>query len=52
MKKIVVNFVFLIFFLLFILIIILSTIGIETDKFNDLISNKISQKKKYRFKIG
>ena len=44
MKKILVNSVFLIFFLLLILIVILSTIGIATDKFNDLISNKISKK--------
>ena len=45
MKKIIINFVFLIFSLILILIAILSTIGIETDKFNELISNKISQKK-------
>ena len=45
MKKIIINSVFFIFFSLLILIIILSTIGIETDKFNDSISNRISQKK-------
>ena len=52
MKRIIVNSVFLIFILLLILIIILSSIGIETDKFNNSISDKISQKKKYRFRIG
>ena len=45
MKRIIVNSVFLIFISLLILIIILSSIGIETDKFNNSISNKISQKK-------
>ena len=45
MKKIISN-IILIFVILFILIIvILSTTGLETNKFNKLISNKLSQTK-------
>ena len=51
MKKIIINSVFFIFFSLLILIIILSTIGIETDKFNESISNRISQKKNIDLKL-
>ena len=43
MKKIIFNLILFIFF--FSLIIILSTIGIETNKFNKLISKKVSQNK-------
>ena len=39
MKKIIYNLILFIFFIIF-LIIILSTIGIETNKFNNLISEK------------
>jgi hypothetical protein len=58
MKKIIFNLVGTILIFLFLLILILSTIGIETDKFNKLISNKLSQSKniyldlnKIKFKI-
>ncbi len=45
MKKIIIN-LFLFLFLLFItLIFVLSTIGIETDKFNNLISDKVNKKR-------
>ena len=43
MKKVIINLVILIFFLLIILTTVLSTIGIETDKFNKLISDKAFQ---------
>ncbi len=45
MKKIAINSVILLFFLLIIFITILSTIGIETNKFNRLISDKAAQTK-------
>ena len=45
-KKIVSNFILTIFFLLIIFLIILSTIGIKTNRFNKLISDKITQTKK------
>jgi len=58
MKKIILNLILFILFLLIILAVTLSTIGIQTDKFNKLISNKISETKnidltlkKIRFKI-
>ena len=52
MRKIVFNF-FLGIFLLFIsFFIILSTIGIETDKFNNLISEKASQINNSRLKLN
>ena len=58
MKKIIVN-LFLITTLLFILLLItLSTVGVETNKFNKFISNKVSQRQninldldKIKFKI-
>ena len=44
-KKLIYNlFLFLILLIIF-LLIILSTIGIETNKFNKLISNKIAKTK-------
>ena len=46
MKKVIINLVILIFFLLIILTTVLSTIGIETDKFNKLISDKAFQSNK------
>jgi len=48
MKKFTLNLVITLFFLLIILIGILSTIGIETNKFNTLISNKISQTQNFK----
>ena len=43
MKKILYKLLIIFNFVFFIFIIILSTIGIETNKFNNLISNKINQ---------
>ena len=43
MKKIVFNLVLIAFFSLIIFLITLATIGIETNKFNKLISDKVSK---------
>ena len=43
MKKIIYYLILLLFFILFSFTIIISTIGIETDRFNDLIIKKINQ---------
>ena len=43
MKKFFLNFLILLLLFLTILIVLLSTIGIETNRFNDLISKKINQ---------
>ena len=45
MKKILKNLIIIIIVLLFLLVATLSTIGIQTNKFNKLISDKISQTK-------
>ena len=45
MKKFIINFISIIFIFFIILILILSTNGIETNKFNKLISSKIAQSK-------
>ena len=42
-KKIFKNLILILFLSLIIFLIILSTIGIETNKFNKLVSNKISE---------
>ena len=42
MKKVIFNLILLIFFILISFIVILSTLGIETNKFNNLISKKIN----------
>ena len=47
MKKITINLFLLIVLLFITTFLILSTIGIETNKFNNFISDKVSQKKKY-----
>ena len=44
-KKVILNLILLLILLFFILFISLSTIGIETNKFNDLVSEKISKAK-------
>ncbi len=51
MKKIVINFILLITIILIGTIIILSTVGIETNKFNNLISNKASQTKNINLEL-
>jgi hypothetical protein len=43
MRKIITNLIIIIFFILISLTITLSTIGVETDRFNNLISKKINQ---------
>ena len=43
MKKIIYYLILLLFFILISFMIIISTIGINTDKFNDLITKKINQ---------
>jgi len=45
MKRIVANFILIIIVFLFLIVTILSTIGIQTKKFNRLITDKISQTK-------
>ena len=45
-KKILLNLILLLILLIVILFITLSTIGIETNKFNDLVSEKIAKEKK------
>ena len=59
MRKIIINLILFIVVLLISLIVILSTVGIQTNKFNKLISNKVSQSKnifldleKIKFKIN
>ena len=59
MKKIILNIFLFIVFLFISLILILSTTGIETNKFNSLIQNKVSQSRninlelnKIKFKIN
>ena len=51
MRKIVANLILFIVTLFIILIIILTTIGIETNKFNKLISEKISQRNNINLKL-
>ena len=46
MKKIIINSFLLLIFILIVLAVILSTIGIETNKLNDLIINKVNNTKK------
>ena len=50
-RKIIYNFFLLLIFSLILIIIVLSTIGIETDKFNKLIINKIAQSKNIDLKL-
>ena len=45
MKKIIFNFIFIIILLILFFITILSTVGIETNKFNTFIIDKASQSK-------
>ena len=43
MKKLIISFFLLIFLSFFSIILVLSTIGIETDRFNNFIVSKINQ---------
>ena len=51
MKKIVTNLILFVVTSLIILILILSTIGIETNKFNKLITEKTSKEKNINLKL-
>ena len=44
-KKLVFNFILALIFIFILILTLLSTIGIKTDRFNELISNKINQTK-------
>ena len=50
-KKIIYNFILIIFFIIIIFLITLSTIGIETNKFNRLISDKVEQDKNINLEL-
>ena len=52
MKKLVLNFVLFLIFSIILLIVILSTYGIETSKFNKLISKNVSQAKNINSKLN
>ena len=52
MKKIIVNLILFVIFSLILSLIILSTIGIETNKFNKFISKKISQSKNINLELS
>ena len=52
MKKIIVNLILFVIFSLILSLIILSTIGIETNKFNKFISKKISQSKNINLELN
>ena len=52
MKKFFINSILLIFILLIILTAILTTIGVETNKFNKLIAEKISQTKNIKLELN
>ena len=51
MKKVFTNLILVLFFVLVAMIVVLSTIGIETNKFNKLISDKISKTKNISLKL-
>ena len=51
-KKILLNFILIFFLSLVIILIVLSTIGIETKKFNKLISSKINQTNKIQLELN
>tara|TARA_B100001057_G_scaffold477079_1_gene545868 strand:+ start:3628 stop:5796 length:2169 start_codon:yes stop_codon:yes gene_type:complete len=52
MKKLIVNLIILIFFLFIFLLIILATTGVETNKFNNFISEKVFQIKKINLELN
>jgi hypothetical protein len=52
MKKIAFNFILGLFFIIISLVFILSTFGIETDKFNNVISEKASQTNNINLKLN
>ncbi len=52
MKKIIISFVLFIFVVIILLILILSTLGVETNKFNKLITNKAIQAKNINLNLN
>ena len=50
-KKLILNFIVILLFFLTTFLVILSTIGIETEKFNQLISKKIGQTKNIKLEL-
>ena len=50
-RKIIYYLIVFLIFTLILLISILSTVGIETDKFNKLIINKIEESKNFELKL-
>ena len=50
-KKIIYNLFLIFIFIIILFISILSTIGVETDKFNKLITNKIANTKNIKLKL-
>ena len=52
MKKIVLNFILIFIFLFISLVIVLSSVGVETNKFNKIIIKKISQTKNINLKLN
>ena len=51
MKKIIINLIFLIIFLFIAAILALSTIGIETNKFNKFVSEEVVKNKNINLKL-
>ena len=51
MKKLLVYLTLVLLFFTVLLIATLSTTGIETSKFNSIIKEKISEKKKHKFRF-
>ena len=51
MKKLVINLIIFVFFLFIFLLIILATTGVETNKFNSFISEKVFQIKKINLEL-
>ena len=52
MKKIISNLILSIIILIIILLVMLSTLGIKTNKFNDLISKKVSETRNINLKLN
>ena len=51
-KKLIFNIILILLFFLITLLIVLSTIGLETDRFNQLISKKIGQTKNVKLELN
>ena len=51
-KKLILNFIVILLFFLTTFLVILSTIGLETERFNQLISKKIGQTKDIKLELN